>query len=134
MGACVDSVAFSTWPGRGTRGGPGGDGEGELATWPPAAVAVVVAALCTAAFTLLVAVVGGLWAVIRWRRDVAREQRDRYWARLTVVFDLITAAEVGRREIGRNLAQAMYDMQKVPAGEEPAARVLAELFIEKRRQ
>ncbi|PZE31023.1 hypothetical protein [Curtobacterium sp. MCLR17_042] len=107
---------------------------GELATWPPAAVAVVVAALCTAAFTLLVAVVGGLWAVIRWRRDVAREQRDRYWARLTVVFDLITAAEVGRREIGRNLAQAMYDMQRVPAGEEPAARVLAELFIEKRRQ
>ncbi|PZE93914.1 hypothetical protein DEJ00_01480 [Curtobacterium sp. MCLR17_039] len=69
----------------------------------------------------------------RLRRDVAREQRDRYWARLTVVFDLITAAEVGRREIGRNLAQAMYDMQKVPAGEEPAARVLAELFIEKRR-
>ncbi|PZF04113.1 hypothetical protein DEJ01_08460 [Curtobacterium sp. MCLR17_040] len=107
---------------------------GELAAWPPAAVAVVVAALCTAAFTLLVAVVGGLWAVIRWRRDVAREQRDRAWSRFVWVVDLITAAEVGRREIGRNLAQAMYDMQKVPAGEEPAARVLAELFIEKRRQ
>ncbi|NQW90562.1 hypothetical protein HQQ88_09660 [Curtobacterium sp. VKM Ac-2861] len=115
-----------------------GTGTGELATWPPAAVAVVAAALCTAAFTLLAAFVGGLWAVIRWRRDVAREQRDRYWTRLTVVFDLITASEIGRREIGRreigrNLAQAMYDMQKVPAGEEPAARVLAELFIEKRR-
>ena len=105
-----------------------------LAAWPPAAIAIVVGALCTATFTLLAAFVAAVWAVVRWRRDVAREERDRYWTRLTVVFDLITATEVGRREIGRNLAQAMYDMQKVPAGEEPAARVLAELLIEQRRQ
>ncbi|OIH93139.1 MULTISPECIES: hypothetical protein [unclassified Curtobacterium] len=111
-----------------------GTGTGVLAAWPPAAVALVVAAFCTATLTMLVAVVGGVWAVVRWRQDVAREQRDRYWSRLTVVFDLVTATEVGRREIGRNLAQAMYDMQKVPAGEEPAARVLAELLIERRRQ
>lgn len=103
-----------------------------LAAWPPAAVAVVSAAACTAAFTMLVALVGGVWAVVRWRRDVAREERDRYWSRLTVVFELITDREVGRREIGRGLAKAMYEMQKVPRGEEPAAKVLEELLIDGR--
>ncbi|WJX98784.1 hypothetical protein [Curtobacterium sp. 458] len=103
-----------------------------LAAWPPAAVATVVAAVVTTGLTLVVAVVGGVWVVLRWRRDVAREERDRYWSRLTVVFELISDREVGRREIGRGLAKAMYEMQKVPRGEEPAAKVLEELLIDGR--
>lgn len=52
-------------------------GEAALAAWPPAAVATVVAAVLAAVLTLLAAVVGGVWAIVRWRRDVAREERDR---------------------------------------------------------
>lgn len=88
-----------------------GTGTGELAAWPPAAVAVVVAALCTACFTVLVAVVGGLWAVVRWRRDVAREERDRAWTRLVWIVDQACDRDVGRAEVGLVGADAMYDMQ-----------------------
>ena len=103
---------------------------GELATWPPAAVAVVVAALCTAAFTLLVAVVGGLWAVIRWRRDVAREQRDRAWSRFVWVVDHVTDADVGRVEIGRLVAGAMYNMQVLREADEVIGKLVLELVTE----
>jgi hypothetical protein len=103
---------------------------GELATWPPAAVAVVVAALCTAAFTLLVAVVGGLWAVIRWRRDVAREQRDRAWSRFVWVVDHVTDADVGRAEIGRLVAGAMYNMQVLREADEVIGKLVLELVTE----
>jgi hypothetical protein len=48
-----------------------------LAAWPPAAVATVVAAALAVALTAVAGLVGGLWAVLRWRRDVAREERDR---------------------------------------------------------
>ncbi|MFJ4296506.1 hypothetical protein [Curtobacterium sp. NPDC089689] len=48
-----------------------------LAAWPPAAVATAVAAVVTTGLTLVVAVVGGVWVVLRWRRNVAREERDR---------------------------------------------------------
>ncbi|MGN8051307.1 hypothetical protein ACTJKO_16630 [Curtobacterium sp. 22159] len=105
-----------------------------LAAWPPAAVATVVAAVLTVAFTLAAAAVGGLWAVLRWRRDVAREERDRYWSRVTVVFELVSGEDVGRNELGYALARAMYDMQKVPPGEEPSARVLRELLVGVRRR
>ena len=71
-----------------------------LAAWPPAAVATVVAALGAAALTLVVGVVGGVWAVLRWRRDVAREARER-----------ACDGDVGRAEIGSMSAQAMYDMR-----------------------
>ncbi|MBO9047708.1 hypothetical protein JYQ29_07440 [Curtobacterium flaccumfaciens pv. flaccumfaciens] len=103
---------------------------GELATWPPAAVAVVVAALCTAAFTLLVAVVGGLWAVIRWRRDVAREQRDRAWSRFVWVVDHVTDADVGHAEIGRLVAGAMYNMQVLRKADEVIGKLVLELVTE----
>ncbi|PCN49132.1 hypothetical protein Csp2054_02750 [Curtobacterium sp. 'Ferrero'] len=82
-----------------------------LAAWPPAAVAVVLAAACTAAFTMLVALVGGVWAVVRWRRDVAREERDRAWSRLVWIVDQACDADVGRSEIGLVGADTMYDMQ-----------------------
>lgn len=85
-----------------------------LAAWPPAAVAVVVAAVCTAAFTLLiafVAFVGGVWAVVRWRRDVAREERDRAWSRFVWIVDQACDPDIGRTEIGTIAADAMYDMQ-----------------------
>lgn len=104
-----------------------------LAAWPPAAVATVVAAVGAASVALVGALVGGVWAVLRWRRDVAREERDRYWSRLTTVFDFVTSADTGRREIGGTLARAMYDMRRVPPGEEPGARVLAELLADDRR-
>ncbi|MFJ4222371.1 hypothetical protein [Curtobacterium luteum] len=104
-----------------------------LAAWPPAAVAVVVAALVTTGLTVAAALVGGVWAVVRWRRDVAREERDRYWARVTVVFDLVSGEDIGRNELGYALARAMYDMQRVPHGGEPSARVLRELLIGVRR-
>ena len=103
---------------------------GELAAWPPAAVAVVVAALCTAAFTLLVAFVGGLWAVIRWRRDVAREQRDRAWSRFVWVVDHVTDADVGRAEIGRLVAGAMYNMQVLREADEVIGKLVLELVTE----
>ncbi|WP_146245773.1 hypothetical protein [Curtobacterium sp. MCLR17_051] len=99
-------------------------------TGPPAAVAVVVAALCTAAFTLLVAVVGGLWAVIRWRRDVAREQRDRAWSRFVWVVDHVTDADVGRVEIGRLVAGAMYNMQVLREADEVIGKLVLELVTE----
>ncbi|MBT1677155.1 hypothetical protein [Curtobacterium aurantiacum] len=109
-----------------------GTGTGELATWPPAAVATVVAALSTAAFTLLVAVVGGLWAVIRWRRDVAREQRDRAWSRFVWVVDHVTDADadVGRAEIGRLVAGAMYNMQVLREADEVIGKLVLELVTE----
>uniref|UniRef100_A0A942T8L5 Uncharacterized protein n=1 Tax=Neobacillus citreus TaxID=2833578 RepID=A0A942T8L5_9BACI len=87
---------------------PGQEG---LDGWPPAAVAVVAAALCTAAFTLLAAFVGGLWAVLRWRRDVAREERDRAWGRFVWIVDQACDGDVGRAEVGLLGADAMYDMQ-----------------------
>ncbi|WP_152998265.1 hypothetical protein [Curtobacterium luteum] len=87
------------------------EGSGVLAAWPAAAVAVVVAAVCTAAFTLLVAFVGGVWALIRWRRDVAREERDRAWSRFVWIVDQSCDPDVGRTEIGTIGADAMYDMQ-----------------------
>jgi len=103
-----------------------------LAAWPPVALATVVAALAAAALTLLGAVVGGCWAIVRWRRDVEREERDRYWARLTVVFELVSGDDVGRHELGYALAAAMCDMQKIPRGEEPGAKVMRELLSRSR--
>ncbi|TCK64100.1 hypothetical protein [Curtobacterium sp. PhB136] len=99
-----------------------------LAAWPPAAVATVVAALAAAGLSLVAAIIGGLWAVLRWRQDVAREERDRYWARLTVVFELVSGDDVGRHELGYALAEAMCDMQRIPPGEEAGAKVMRELL------
>lgn len=105
-----------------------GAGTGELATWPPAAVAVVAAALCTAAFTLLAAFVGGLWAVIRWRRDVAREQRDRAWSRFVWTVDQTCADDIGRAELGRASAKAMYEMQILRDDDEAVGNIVLELI------
>ncbi|WIB76520.1 hypothetical protein DEJ28_12765 [Curtobacterium sp. MCPF17_002] len=82
-----------------------------LAAWPPAAVATVVAALAAAALTLVAGMVGGVWAVLRWRRDVAREERDRAWARFVWTVDQACAGDIGRAEIGSMGAEAMYDMR-----------------------
>ncbi|GGK91238.1 hypothetical protein JOE58_001485 [Curtobacterium luteum] len=82
-----------------------------LAAWPPAAVATVVAAVVTTGLTLVVAVVGGVWVVVRWRRDVAREERDRAWSRLVWIVDQACDPDVGRSEVGLVGADAMYDMQ-----------------------
>lgn len=109
------------------------EGSEVLAAWPPAAAATVVAAVVTTGITLAAAVVGGSWTVVRWRRDVAREERDRYWSRLTWALELMSSEDVGRSDLGFLLAEAMYDMQKVPAGEEPGAKVLEEIIEQKRR-
>jgi hypothetical protein len=84
-----------------------------LAAWPPAAVAAVVAAAVGSALTLVGGLVGGLWAVLRWRRDVAREERDRAWARFVWTVDQVCDGDVGRAEVGSVGANAMYDMQSL---------------------
>ena len=82
-----------------------------LAAWPPAAVATVVAASVAVASTVLAAAVGGIWAVLRWRRDVAREERDRAWSRFVWTVDQACDGDVGRGEIGFASANTMYEMQ-----------------------
>ena len=82
-----------------------------FAAWPPAAVATVIAALGASALTFVRAVAGTVWAVLRWRRDVAREERDRAWSRFVWTVDQACHADVGRAEIGFASADAMYDMQ-----------------------
>ncbi|WIE74786.1 hypothetical protein [Curtobacterium sp. MCSS17_007] len=82
-----------------------------LAAWPPVAVAAVAAALVGSALTLVGAAVGGVWALLRWRRVVAREERDRAWAGSVWTVEHASDADVGRAEIGRASAQAMSDMQ-----------------------
>ncbi len=97
-----------------------------LAAWPPAAVATVVAALGAAALTLLGAVVGGCWAVLRWRRDVHREERDRAWTRIVWAVDLLCADDVGRNEIGRDAFRAVYDMQIARDEDEAFVNIVSE--------
>lgn len=82
-----------------------------LAAWPPVAVAAVVAAAVGSVLTLVGGAVGGIWALVRWRRDVAREERDRAWARFVWTVDQVCDGDVGRSEVGGVGANAMYDMQ-----------------------
>ncbi|GAA3336976.1 hypothetical protein GCM10017714_01970 [Curtobacterium pusillum] len=82
-----------------------------LAAWPPAAVATVVAALGAAAVTVVAGLVGGVWALLRWRRDVAREERDRAWSRFVWTVEQVCHGDVGRGEIGFASANTMYEMQ-----------------------
>lgn|GEM_PF-2345885 len=82
-----------------------------LAAWPPAAVATVVVAALAVGLTAVAGLVGGLWAVLRWRRDVARAERDRAWSRFVWTVDQACDGDVGRNEIGFASADTMYDMQ-----------------------
>lgn len=82
-----------------------------LAAWPPAAVATVVAAAPAVALTAVAGLVGGLWAVLRWRRDVAREERDRAWSRFVWTVDQACDGDVVRSEVGLASAGAMSNMQ-----------------------
>ncbi|MDM7889024.1 hypothetical protein QUG98_11210 [Curtobacterium sp. RHCJP20] len=84
-----------------------------LAAWPPVAVAAVLAAVVGSAVTLLGAAVAGVWALVRWRRDVAREERDRAWARFVWTVEQACDPDTGRAEIGSISANAMYDMQNL---------------------
>jgi len=84
-----------------------------LAAWPPLAVATVVAAVAAGALTLVAALVGGVWAAVRWRRDVAREERDRAWARFVWTVEQACDGDVGRAEVRAISARAMYDMQNL---------------------
>ena len=88
-----------------------------LAAWPPAAVATVVAAALAVALTAVAGLVGGLWAVLRWRRDVAREERDRAWSRFVWTVEQACDGDVGRAEIGSASADVMYDMQILREGD-----------------
>ncbi len=105
-----------------TAGGVG------LAAWPPLAVATVVAALVATTLTLLVGVVGGCWAVVRWRRDVAREERDRAWSRFVWTVDQTCAADVGRAELGCASAEAMYDMQILREDDATVGSIVLEII------
>ncbi|KTR38377.1 hypothetical protein NS263_13615 [Curtobacterium oceanosedimentum] len=104
-------------------------GEG-LAAWPPVAVAAVVAAAIGSAMTMIGALIGGLWAVLRWRRDVAREERDRAWARFVWTVDHASDDDVGRAEIGRFSAQAMSDMQILRDDDAAVGKIVLDLITE----
>lgn len=84
-----------------------------LAARPPAAVATVVAAALAVALTAVAGwpVAGGLWAVLRWRRDVAREERERAWSRFVWTVDQACDGDVGGSEVGLASAGAMSNMQ-----------------------
>lgn len=101
-----------------------------LAAWPPAAAAAVVAAAVGSALTLVGALVGGLWAVLRWRRDVAREERDRAWARFVWTVDQVCDADVGRAEVGRFSARAMSRMQILRADDAAIGRIVLDRITE----
>lgn len=105
-----------------------GTGTGELATWPPVAVATVVAALGAATLTLLAGLVAGVWALLRWRRDVAREERDRAWSRFVWTVEQTCATDVGRSELGRASAKAMYEMQILRDEDEAVGNIVLELI------
>jgi hypothetical protein len=101
-----------------------------LAAWPPVAVAAVLAAVVGSAVTLLGAAVAGVWALVRWRRDVAREERDRAWARFLWTVDHASDDDVGRAEIGRLSAQAMSDMQILRDDDAAVGKIVLDLITE----
>lgn len=98
-----------------------------LAAWPPAAVATVVAAVGAASVALVGALVGGVWAVLRWRRDVAREERDRAWSRFVWTVDHAADHDTGKAEIGRLAAGTMYNMRILGDEDELIGRLVLEL-------
>lgn len=100
-----------------------------LAAWPPAAVATVVAAALAVGLTAVAGLVGGSWAVLRWRRDVAREERDRAWSRFVWTVDQACDGDVGRNEIGFAGAKAMYRMQILRDHDAVFGRIVLELII-----
>ncbi|WP_144715054.1 hypothetical protein [Curtobacterium pusillum] len=99
-----------------------------LAAWPPAAVATVVAAALAVALTAVAGVVGGLWAVLRWRRDVGREERDRAWSRFVWTVDQACDGDVGRSEVGLASAKAMYNMQILRDHDAAFGKIVLELI------
>ncbi|MET3636956.1 hypothetical protein [Curtobacterium oceanosedimentum] len=101
-----------------------------LAAWPPVAVAAVVAAAVGSVLTLVGAAVGGVWALVRWRRDVAREERDRAWARFVWTVDQVCADDVGRTEVGRFSARAMSRMQILRADDAAIGKIVLDLITE----
>ncbi|WP_152999133.1 hypothetical protein [Curtobacterium oceanosedimentum] len=80
--------------------------------------------------TMIGALIGGLWAVLRWRRDVAREERDRAWARFVWTVDHASDDDVGRAEIGRFSAQAMSDMQILRDDDAAVGKIVLDLITE----
>jgi hypothetical protein len=99
-----------------------------LAAWPPAAVATVVAAALAVGLTAVAGLVGGLWAVLRWRRDVAREERDRAWSRFVWTVDQACDGDVGRSEVGLASAKTMYNMQILRDHDATFGRIVLELI------
>ncbi len=100
--------------------------------WPPAAVATVIASLGAAALSCVGALVVSAWSARRRRHDVARDERDRYWQRLSSALDWMLSPDVSRARVGFLLAEAMYDMREIPPREESFAIVVAELIDRER--
>lgn len=103
-----------------------------LAAWPPAAVATVVAALCAAGLSLVGTVLAGCWAVLRWRRDVHCEERDRAWSRAVWAVDLACASDVGRFEIGVRAVRSIHDMQILHGSDAEFVRIVVELLEDRK--
>ena len=101
-----------------------------LAAWPPVAVAAVLAAVVGSAVTLLGAAVAGVWALVRWRRDVAREERDRAWARFVWTVDHACDDDVGGAEVGRSTDRAMSRMQILRVDDAAIGKIVLDLISE----
>jgi len=101
-----------------------------LAAWPPAAVAAVLAAAVGSVLALVGASVGGVWTLARWRRDVAREERDRAWGRFVWTVEQVCDGDVGRAGIGRAGARAMSNMQILRDDDIAVGRIVFNLITE----
>jgi hypothetical protein len=97
-----------------------GTGTGELATWPPAAVATVVASLLALGGTTTATI----WSFMRWRREQRAIERAYVWQQVVWAAEMVSSDDVGKAEIGRMVAGAMYDMQIHGRVDDPAVSVL----------
>lgn len=97
-----------------------GTGTGELATWPPAAVATVVASLLALGGTTTATI----WSFMRWRREQRAIERAYVWQQVVWAAEMVSSDDVGKAEIGRMVAGAMYDMQIHGRVDDPGVSVL----------
>ncbi|ROP65558.1 hypothetical protein [Curtobacterium sp. PhB115] len=91
-----------------------------LAAWPPAAIAIVVGAL----LTLVGTGTATIWSLVRWRRDQRSAERAHVWQQAVWMAEMVASDDVGKSEIGRMVARAMYDMQIDGRIDDPGAIVL----------
>lgn len=101
----------------------------DVTGWPPAAVATAAAAV----LALSGSVAGMVWAGVRWRRDADRIHRDGRWARAVWIAEMACSSDVGRVEVGRKVADAMYDIRIPRRLQDPMVKVVVDMFATQER-